>query len=855
SMWKTRGGYIYTTPAPCTTTLTHSTKLVKAGRVTFEYQNPDPETIFHFIVQNDQCQASEAENGAWVEATEEGTWGTVSLPLKSGMNVLQWRVIGALSDISGSNSQVMIRKIEVTGVAYTSECTKCRAGTYSNGGTAFCEPCEANKHSDRGAKECVSCKENEYSEPGSGSCTVRPPCTQYDYYEFQTPCDSHRKTQKIYKWIQPRICDVNAPESVSLPPSSPLADCPPCNPGMYPVNVSHCEFCPDGHFSDGALECKECPVSTSPEYGLDYRWWTVMPPNVSSHCIDIGMTACSEDAGWKPVGDHIRTSFGPKDRNQFLVMTLHISGFQGEASASVGKAAVFGQIRFTFEMNCSEDCEMVFLSDGSGRNSVVQSWVGNVKRQEYKYDFRTNVPQTVSWAFQPVSYDVEDEMADQEGSDGAKGKKGKVGTVGMDSVAKIYAIKVTNTLGGGATRCQSCPKGTTEKGCVPCPDGQYVNPKTLQCYDCPEGTVLPSSNSWGEDSCKTCGEGLKAVKRRVCKSDCKFTDKAGRNYDFTALDGVHFVQGGRLFTSSGTMYYHGFNLTLCNAGDGEMPVCLNNVTTESQVLNMPSKVSAMVCRSTLIPQSDAKKPLVSTQPVNLATELTKIVSNVSLTEMYTTGGFDPEGSEMDVHFYYKSDTPTMACPEGRTTIISLRCDPDEKANNSIQLPPKCSDGTCDGCTFHFLWRTQHACPRCALEDYDVIRGECVGGEQLIHYYPPTYCLPLDDKEMKPMKQKCQVLPFAMMVAIPVALGVGLLLILLLIYCWSRNKKLEYKYSKLVESAGGRDGELPGVESCGMEEGEEDDAVHFADSAGPRLLQKIRLKISGVKNKFTMERLS
>ena len=78
----------------------------------------------------------------------------------------------------------------------------------------------------------------------------------------------------------------------------------------------------------------------------------------------------------------------------------------------------------------------------------------------------------------------------------------------------------------------------------------------------------------------------------------------------------------------------------------------------------------------------------------------------------------------------------MACPGGRTTIISLRCDPDDKANNSIQLPPKCLDGTCDGCTFHFLWRTQHACPRCQRDDYDVIRGECVSGEQLIHYYPP-----------------------------------------------------------------------------------------------------------------------
>lgn len=65
------------------------------------------------------------------------------------------------------------------------------------------------------------------------------------------------------------------------------------------------------------------------------------------------------------------------------------------------------------------------------------------------------------------------------------------------------------------------------------------------------------------------------------------------------------------------------------------------------------------------------------------------------------------------------------------------------------------------------------------------------------------------------------------------------------------RRLEYKYSKLVESAGGRDGELPGVESCGMEEGEEEESVHFADSKGPRLLQKIRLKISGIKNKVKM----
>ncbi|KAL8583433.1 hypothetical protein ACOMHN_057889 [Nucella lapillus] len=896
TMWKGRGSYVYTMPSSCTTTLTFSTKLVRAGHVTFEYQYTDPDTIFHFIVQNEQCQSAEDQNGgSWPDTTEEGKWKSQTMKLKSGTNILQWRMIGSLTDTVGTQSPVLIRRIEVTGVAYTSECTKCHNGTYSSGGTAFCAPCEANKFSHRGAAQCQSCQADEYSGPGSGACLKRLPCTKYDYYEYQTPCDQDKQTRKIYKWMEPKVCNDQASGSVALPHSSALKACPPCNPGMYPVNDSHCEFCANGYFSDGHLSCQPCPVSTSPEYGLDYKWWTVMPPNVTSRCIPVGVGKCSQTAGWRPAGDHVTTSFGPTDRETFLVLGLDVIGFRGDPSSSTKEAAL-AQVTFNFEVNCTQDCELIFLSNFMGKNTVVKSWKGSVGRQEFVYNVYDNGPLKVNWAFQALSYggtDAETDKTEGEkegsrlsgGGDAASSKKAKnSGSVGMDSVARIYSIHVTNTLSGGATSCEACPKGTTEHGCVPCPDGQYVDQMTSRCTNCPPDTVLPSSNSWGQQSCQTCGEGLKAFQRRTCKSDCIYTDKAGRVYDFTELDGVHYVQGGRLFTSSGTMYYHGFNLTLCNAHNHQLPVCLNNVTAGAQMMNMPVKVTGMICRSTLIPQAEKGKRLVATQPVSLATHMTKIVTNVSLTELYTTGGFDLEGSELAVHFYYKSEAPTMACPKGRTTIISLHCDPDEKATTSIclptmacpkgrttiislhcdpdekattsiHLPPRCSDGTCDGCTFHFLWRTPHACPRCQREDYHIIRGECVSGEQLIHYYPPKYCLPQNDQDTKPMKQKCQILPFAVMVAIPVAMGVGLILILLLIYCWSRNKKLEYKYCKLVESSGGRDGELPGVESCGMEEGEEDESIHFSDRKGPKLLQKIRLKISGLKNKFTMEELS
>ena len=59
---------------------------------------------------------------------------------------------------------------------------------------------------------------------------------------------------------------------------------------------------------------------------------------------------------------------------------------------------------------------------------------------------------------------------------------------------------------------------------------------------------------------------------------------------------------------------------------------------------MPNIVTGMICRSTLIPQNDDQRPLVATQPVSLASHLVEIRKNASLTDLYTTGGFDAEGN-------------------------------------------------------------------------------------------------------------------------------------------------------------------------------------------------------------------
>ncbi|OZC06429.1 hypothetical protein X798_06585, partial [Onchocerca flexuosa] len=53
----------------------------------------------------------------------------------------------------------------------------------------------------------------------------------------------------------------------------------------------------------------------------------------------------------------------------------------------------------------------------------------------------------------------------------------------------------------------------------------------------------------------------------------------------------------------------------------------------------------------------------------------------------------------------------------------------------VKLPSNCPDGTCDGCLYHIIIYSSHACPICTDNDYSIIKGECINGMQSVHSIP------------------------------------------------------------------------------------------------------------------------
>ncbi|XP_056629223.1 endosome/lysosome-associated apoptosis and autophagy regulator 1 isoform X3 [Triplophysa dalaica] len=809
STWIPKGDYIASNTDECSSTLSYAVSLKKPGSVSFQYIYPDNSIFFEFYVQNDQCQSTDSVN-RWMTLSKRD-WEYHYMQLSSGNNVLYWRTTG-FSLAGSSPKPVLLKNIAISGVSYTSECFHCKPGTYSDKpGASRCIPCAVNSFSNKGATACQPCEADTYSGIGSGSCLQRPHCKQSDYFYTHTACDSKSQTQLMFKWIEPKICSESANGAIQLPASGEMMACPPCNPGFFSSNTSTCEPCPHGLYSNGT-ECSECPAGMEPVVGFEYKWWNTMPSNMRSSVFSVEYSSTDRTTGWEVAGEYIYTT--PSDRDSdFMLLTLQVPGYGLPHSLSKDNERVeLSKITFVFETKCTADCKLHFMAGQNERNNMfVESWSGTVGKQSYSYLIKSNSTVSFTWGFQ------------------------RTGTFNMESeyssdFAKIYSVHITNVIGGVASECRQCALAAsgTESACVPCPSGHYMLNGTGVCQSCPSNTIIRPEQPIGAQACILCGPNTDSNKgRSACISDCTLAllhKEEFLHYDFSQLARVTDFQSTPRFTSKGLQYFHHFSVMLCGTQNRGLASCVDNVTESKR------EVKGYICRSTLVPSEVRGQSVVSSQPFSIGDTLIGVTTDSKLVDISSFDSYFPSKSELpDVIFYYRSRETTQACKNGRSTSVRLRCDP-TVTMDKIFLPSNCSEGTCDGCSFHFLWRSQHACPLCSERNYKEIVSACIQGIQRTTYVwqQPLRCT--GGVDLPPQKvSACVTLDFWLKFGVSVGTVAAVLLITISCYFWKRTRKLQYKYSKLMMTAGDKECELPAADSCAIMEGEdaEDDLIYLS----------------------------
>uniref|UniRef100_A0A8C9BRK3 Endosome-lysosome associated apoptosis and autophagy regulator 1 n=1 Tax=Phocoena sinus TaxID=42100 RepID=A0A8C9BRK3_PHOSS len=639
-------------------------------------------------------------------------------------------------------------------------------------------------------------------------------------------------TQLMYKWAQPKICSEDLEGAVKLPASGMKTRCPPCNPGFFKTNSSTCEPCPYGSYSNGS-DCSHCPAGTEPAVGFEYKWWNTLPTNMETTVLSGINFEYKGMTGWEVAGDHIYTAVGASD-NDFMILTLVVPGFRPPQSVMADtENKEVARITFVFETICSVNCELYFMVGMNSRtNSPVETWRGSKGKQSYTYIIEENATMSFTWAFQRTSFH-------------------ETGRKYTNDVAKIYSINVTNVMDGVASYCRPCALEASDIGssCTSCPAGYYIDRDSGTCRSCPPNTILKAHQPYGAQACVTCGPGTKSNKiHSLCYNDCTFsvsTPTRTFDYNFLALENTVSLAGGPSFTSKGLKYFHHFTFSLCGNQGKKMSVCTDNVTD----LRIPEgesgfskSITAYVCQAVIIPpEVTGYKAGVSSQPVSLADRLIGVTTDMTLDGITSPAElFHPEPLGIpDVIFFYRSNDVTQSCSSGRSTTIRVRCSLLKPAPGSLSLPSTCSDGTCDGCNFHFLWESVAACPLCSAADYHAIVSSCVAGIQKTTYVwrEPKLCshgISLPEQRVT----ICKTIDFWLKVGISAGTCTAILLTVLTCYFWKKNQKLEYKYSKLVMNATLKDCDLPAADSCAIMEGEdvEDDLIFTSKKS---LFGKIR----------------
>uniref|UniRef100_A0A8C1JVY5 UPF0577 protein KIAA1324-like n=1 Tax=Cyprinus carpio TaxID=7962 RepID=A0A8C1JVY5_CYPCA len=637
--------------------------------------------------------------------------------------------------------------------------------------TSECFHCKPGTYSDKpGAARCIPCSANSYSNKGATACQ---PCEADKYSGIgsgtclqRLPC----KTTDYFYTHTP--CDSSGQTQLMYKWIEPKI-CSETVEGAVQLPASGemmaCPPCNPGFFSSNTSTCEPCP-----------------------HGFYSNGTECSEcPAGTEPV-----VGFEYKWWNK-MPSNMKSSVFSSEYSSterSTGRPK--------------------YLISSSPHNliNIVESWSGTMGKQSYSYLIKSNNTISFTWGFQ---------------------RTGIFSTVRLNHLlssdyAKIYSVHLTNVIGGVASECRQCALAAvdSDSGCVPCPPGHYMLNGTGVCKSCPSNTIIRPEQPIGKQACIPCGPNTYSNEgRSACMSDCTLAlhhEGEMLNYDFSPLANVTGFQSSPRFTSKGLQYFHHFSVALCGTENRALASCLENVTESKR------DVKGYICQATVVPSEVRGQSVVSSQPFSIGESLIgECYQCFEISIKY----INPSGSCGFIKWKnFILRKTTQACKNGRSASIRLRCDPTVTLKNHVSLPSNCSEGTCDGCSFHFLWRSQYACPLCSERNIKEIVSACIQGIQRTTYVwqQPLRCT--GGVSLPPQKiSACVTLDFWLKCGVSIGTVAAILLITISCYFWKRTRKLQYKYSKLMMTAGDKECELPAADSCAIMEGEdaEDDLIYLS----------------------------
>ena len=188
-------------------------------------------------------------------------------------------------------------------------CKTCPVNTSSPGNTSHCETCPAGSSSSPGAEQCdctgglfmntsgycQPCPGGSYSYKGSRSCSPCPGeytsgtyrshcvCPAGLYWNFAVSNCVECSLNQYNDQINQTDCQKCPANSSSQPGSAKCS----CKAGYKFLNASHCEICPENHYSTAGSEtCEPCPHFKAAAPGSEYCYRSTLGQYWENHtCI------------------------------------------------------------------------------------------------------------------------------------------------------------------------------------------------------------------------------------------------------------------------------------------------------------------------------------------------------------------------------------------------------------------------------------------------------------------------------------------------------------------------------------------------------------------------------------------